>query len=378
MNSASSAPNSPKPKFVSDPSGCAITNPVMLKNFGASIKLQSEAVLDCPMALAAVRFMRDVAAPLAKRDLGFDLTSVNQASAYVCRSRNGTRKLSKHAFGNALDIACFGLTDTPAHRGQAGAVDPKNEKFLDGLKGRLRSVQDGAPAWQRRRPRPAFPLRSRASAQWRDLLPVATSASLPHFHIVLNAALESFHLRFKVILAPDGVSNGILSRLSSRIAAANPGGRRKIFAACCQRPIAAGPQSPPARRITCSACARTSMSASTPLPCRPAAACRSLSPTTPICSRPRWTRPAPQSLSKSARLRQWSSRRCLPRLPKRACPSMPANPPTCRQPAVEPADMVEPVEPKATPAPLFAAYPRMEEPAGPPPMPAEEVSCRRS
>ena len=39
------------------------------------------------------------------------LVSIDQASAYVCRPRHGTEKLSEHAFGNALDIATFELAD---------------------------------------------------------------------------------------------------------------------------------------------------------------------------------------------------------------------------------------------------------------------------
>ncbi len=44
-------------------------------------------------------------------EFGQTLKSVSHASAYVCRPRNGTRKLSEHAFGNALDIASFTLSD---------------------------------------------------------------------------------------------------------------------------------------------------------------------------------------------------------------------------------------------------------------------------
>lgn len=43
----------------------------------------------------------------------------------------------------------------------------------------------------------------------------------------------------------------------------------------------------------------------------------------------------------------------------------------------QPVEIIEPVEPQESPAPVLAAYPRMDEPSGPPPMPADEVSCRR-
>jgi hypothetical protein len=118
---------------ISDPAGCAVQNPVTLKNLGSTIKLAPGALLDCPMALAAARFMRDVAAPEAKADLGSDLVSINHASAYVCRPRHNGAKLSEHAYGNALDIAGFGLANGRQVDVKAGAVEPE-AKFLDAVR----------------------------------------------------------------------------------------------------------------------------------------------------------------------------------------------------------------------------------------------------
>ena len=76
---------------LADPAaGCFVANPVTLKSLGKTIKLAPEAVLNCDMARATARFMQDVASPAAKTDLGSELTSINHASAYVCRPRNGT------------------------------------------------------------------------------------------------------------------------------------------------------------------------------------------------------------------------------------------------------------------------------------------------
>lgn len=91
----------------SDPAGCSIPYPLAVKSLGKAIDLEPEAVMNCAMAEASARFMKDVVSPAAKAEFGEELTSINQASAYVCRPRNGTRKLSEHAFGNALDIASF-------------------------------------------------------------------------------------------------------------------------------------------------------------------------------------------------------------------------------------------------------------------------------
>jgi hypothetical protein len=55
--------------------------------------------------------MRDIADPAARKAFGSRIATVAHASAYVCRPRHGTSKLSEHARGNAIDIAAFLLED---------------------------------------------------------------------------------------------------------------------------------------------------------------------------------------------------------------------------------------------------------------------------
>ena len=113
--------------------GCSIPYPIILKTLGKSISVSPGTELNCPMAEATARFMADVVQPTAKAELGADLKAVNQASAFVCRPRNGTRKLSEHAFGNALDIASFTLSDES--KIEVGPVPPeKDAKFLDAVR----------------------------------------------------------------------------------------------------------------------------------------------------------------------------------------------------------------------------------------------------
>ncbi len=95
----------------SDPAGCAVPYPLSVTSLGKTVALEPAAEMNCAMAEAAARFTAETIAPAARRELGAELTGVGQASAYVCRPRNGTRKLSEHAFGNALDIASFTLSD---------------------------------------------------------------------------------------------------------------------------------------------------------------------------------------------------------------------------------------------------------------------------
>lgn len=110
--------------------GCSIPYPIVLKSLGKSIVITPGAELDCPMAEALARFAADVVQPVAKAEFRADLKSVGQASAFVCRPRHGTSKLSEHAFGNALDIASFTLSD--GSRIEVGPAPPERDaKFLD-------------------------------------------------------------------------------------------------------------------------------------------------------------------------------------------------------------------------------------------------------
>jgi hypothetical protein len=93
-----------------DQAGCALPYPLSVKRLGKDLSLQPPALMNCAMAEAAARFMRDVVQPAAQVQYEEEVATVAQASAYVCRPRNGTTKLSEHAFGNALDIASFVLT----------------------------------------------------------------------------------------------------------------------------------------------------------------------------------------------------------------------------------------------------------------------------
>ncbi|TIT62356.1 MAG: extensin family protein [Mesorhizobium sp.] len=113
--------------------GCSIPYPIVLKSLGKSIAIAPGTELNCPMAEAAVRFAADVIQPAAKAEFGADLKSISQASAFVCRPRHGTRKLSEHAFGNALDIASFTLSDGKTI--EVGPTPPeKDGKFLGAVR----------------------------------------------------------------------------------------------------------------------------------------------------------------------------------------------------------------------------------------------------
>jgi hypothetical protein len=117
----------------SDPAGCALPYPLAVKRLSAEIALEPEALMNCALAETAARFATDVVSPAAKVEYGEELKSIGQASAYVCRPRNGGSKLSEHAFGNALDIARFTLSKGTAVDVNP-APDPKAAKFLGAIR----------------------------------------------------------------------------------------------------------------------------------------------------------------------------------------------------------------------------------------------------
>lgn len=96
---------------LADASGCSVEWPVSVSALSKEVKLAPDAVMNCATAARAAEFVRDHIAPKAATILGSPLVSIRQDSAYVCRPRNGTSKLSEHAFGNALDIGAFTLKD---------------------------------------------------------------------------------------------------------------------------------------------------------------------------------------------------------------------------------------------------------------------------
>lgn len=114
---------------LNDPNGCALPRPLAVTALSGKIAVEPEVVVNCAIAEAMARFSTDTVSTLALEELGSELRSIQQASGYVCRPRNGTRKLSEHAFGNAFDIASFTLAD-----GTVIAVtatrNPKQSEFL--------------------------------------------------------------------------------------------------------------------------------------------------------------------------------------------------------------------------------------------------------
>jgi hypothetical protein len=87
--------------------GCGLTNGVLVKQ--SLIALDKPATVTCPMAVALTDFEEQIIQPAAQRIFKRRVTLVRQLGSYTCRDIRGTRRLSEHAHGQALDIAGFDL-----------------------------------------------------------------------------------------------------------------------------------------------------------------------------------------------------------------------------------------------------------------------------
>ena len=92
--------------------GCGTAAPILLRAIGAT-RIVPPAEINCDLAEALQGWVSSSLQPSAREYLKKDLTVINNASAYVCRRRNGLAagKLSEHGIANAFDIASLQFSD---------------------------------------------------------------------------------------------------------------------------------------------------------------------------------------------------------------------------------------------------------------------------
>ena len=92
--------------------GCGTAAPIRIFAIGSS-RIVPPADTNCEFAEALHGWITSSLQPAARDYLHMDVTVINNASAYVCRLRNGltTGKLSEHGKANALDIAIVEFSD---------------------------------------------------------------------------------------------------------------------------------------------------------------------------------------------------------------------------------------------------------------------------
>lgn len=121
-------------KPIDGPGTCGMEKPLRVTALaGGSVGLTSAATLACPIVATTDKWLAEVVQPAAMSILGAQVLEI-RAGSYSCRAMNngtGTRRTSEHAFGNAVDVFSFRLSDgrnVTVKDGWRGA--PEEQSFL--------------------------------------------------------------------------------------------------------------------------------------------------------------------------------------------------------------------------------------------------------
>lgn len=99
---------------VSGPSACGIRAPLKVSGaLGGRVAIKPTATIGCPLTASLDRWIQNSVQKAAYRQFGKPVVEIKQIASYSCRGRNGKHRgpLSEHAYGNAIDIAAFRLSD---------------------------------------------------------------------------------------------------------------------------------------------------------------------------------------------------------------------------------------------------------------------------
>lgn len=101
-------------RAINDHGVCGMERPLQVAALtDGSVTVGPTATIGCPMTLALEQWLAASVQPAAAARLGASVIAIDQMSDYACRTRNNQAgaELSEHAFGNALDIGGFRLSD---------------------------------------------------------------------------------------------------------------------------------------------------------------------------------------------------------------------------------------------------------------------------
>ncbi len=99
---------------IDGPGICGMTRPLRVSALAdGAVGVDKALTIDCPMIPALEGWLRDIVQPDAEARFGQKVATLNVFGAYSCRSIDNMagERLSEHAFGNAVDVAGFRLTD---------------------------------------------------------------------------------------------------------------------------------------------------------------------------------------------------------------------------------------------------------------------------
>ena len=118
---------------IDGPGACGISYPFKVAAFaGGTVGLSNRVTLGCPIIPGIDGWLTEIVQPAAELYFGLAVTDI-KAGTYSCRGRNNQAgaKTSEHAFGNAIDVMSFKLSDgrwLTVERGWKGA--PEEQDFL--------------------------------------------------------------------------------------------------------------------------------------------------------------------------------------------------------------------------------------------------------
>ncbi|WP_246191300.1 extensin family protein [Aureimonas leprariae] len=90
---------------------CGVDYPVKVTEISPGVAMKPAGVLNCMTALRVSQWVSNEVKPAAKKNLWTQPTTLFNASSYRCSRIAGSRTISEHASGNALDVAGFQLAD---------------------------------------------------------------------------------------------------------------------------------------------------------------------------------------------------------------------------------------------------------------------------
>lgn len=93
--------------------GCSIPYPVEVTQLSGGIEIKPAAKLNCQITDAFAQWVKKELAPAARLRYVSGVQSINQLSAYSCRTMNSKRgaPMSEHATGNAIDVGKITLNN---------------------------------------------------------------------------------------------------------------------------------------------------------------------------------------------------------------------------------------------------------------------------
>lgn len=88
---------------------CPLRNVVRVR--AGEVRFNSSFLASCPLAVSYALFERHGLQPLARKHFGQAVSRIEHFGSFACRTIGGSRRWSRHASANALDIGAFRLAD---------------------------------------------------------------------------------------------------------------------------------------------------------------------------------------------------------------------------------------------------------------------------